>query len=631
MNLCTDPFLKVLLEERGIQAEIFDNVLSKIEKQKMLESLEEFASNWFIQNNKDISEYRNVSIGAAIHDDVLIYFHLILHVAILIEKINYGENNIVFYQSISCRLPDNIERFLKDIGVKMKTTNDKYPFPCYKKAFEYSGFSRKTYTGIVYDLYYKIQPIANVRPHLRYFFSRNICLFGNIFTKRSKKMIYFRPMRRLNPILSSWLENHNRQNNIQVQVPFPETNLSIINRKFIGFSPLKSLRLLIILATKGIFLVPSKYFQSTENGFIKNLNKLFKIKASQNPPDNIDSLVNFFNFQDIKISSLFIINFLEFYSFHFHKFTKQVSKLHREVKRNKVKTYILEYVNPFLAQVLAFHKKNIYFIHVSRFLNNQYFCDRFIHKVNKLFFVLVSSEFEYQRVLKQGFKESSIIKLHESYFNKNEIISNVQKGIGRKKNFLNKKTVLITTPPLAALWTYRLLLDSTFFINFVCDIITTLERFNVSTIIVRPSPGSSKSINDLSYTEDDFNKYLMNALKPGNYNLIVRTGRERNNIQKDLEKSDLVIGTLSASAIDAALSGLDYIAYDNSIVPFPDTINFSIFSNNSTIPIISNTNDLFEYLEEYQPKYGRDIMRSIKPYQESNRKIQSLENFTWFK
>ena len=76
MNVCIDPILKDLLNTRGITAEVFDAVLSKSEKQQMLEDLEVFSSDWFINNGRDISEYRNVSIGAAIHDDVLQLFNI---------------------------------------------------------------------------------------------------------------------------------------------------------------------------------------------------------------------------------------------------------------------------------------------------------------------------------------------------------------------------------------------------------------------------------------------------------------------------------------------------------------------------------------------------------------------------
>ena len=121
MNLCTDPILKDLLGKRGITAEVYDAVLSKSEKQEMLENLEVFASSWFMKNGKDSTEYRNVSIGAAIHDDVLTFFSYLYHIALVLLKVKYHEDTVVFYQSDSCRLPDNVEKMLFELGIKRAT------------------------------------------------------------------------------------------------------------------------------------------------------------------------------------------------------------------------------------------------------------------------------------------------------------------------------------------------------------------------------------------------------------------------------------------------------------------------------------------------------------------------------
>ena len=151
MNVCIDPILKDVLNARGITTEVFDAVLSKSEKQQMLEDLEVFVSSWFMRNGKDITEYRNVSIGAAIHDDVLTLFSYLYHIALVLQKVNYQKNMVVFYQSVSCRLPDNVEKMLFELGIKIETTNDQYPFLCYKKYFEKSAYTIVAYSGIVYD------------------------------------------------------------------------------------------------------------------------------------------------------------------------------------------------------------------------------------------------------------------------------------------------------------------------------------------------------------------------------------------------------------------------------------------------------------------------------------------------
>ena len=78
-----------------------------------------------------------------------------------------------------------------------------------------------------------------------------------------------------------------------------------------------------------------------------------------------------------------------------------------------------EYINPFLAQILYNFGRKTYFIHMSRWLNNQYFCEKFVNKVKGNLFILVSSEFEYERIRKQGFDHDSIIRVHENYFDNN--------------------------------------------------------------------------------------------------------------------------------------------------------------------------------------------------------------------
>ena len=98
------------------------------------------------------------------------------------------------------------------------------------------------------------------------------------------------------------------------------------------------------------------------------------------------------------------------------------------------------------------------------------------------------------------------------------------------------------------------------------------------------------------------------------------------NIVDDINLSDLVIGTMSASAIDSALGGLDYIAYDNSIMPFSDDLNLSIFSTHSPIPVVSNKNELIDHLDNYKPNYGTKIMKLIRPYKFNDNVSLSLDN-----
>ena len=609
MNICIDPILKGLLNNRGITAEVFDAILTKSEKQQMLEDLEAFASRWFIRNVKDITEYRNVSIGAAIHDDVLTLFSYLYHISLVLDKVKYLENTVVFYQSVSCRLPDNVEKMLVEFGIRIKTTNDQYPFLCYKTYFEKSAYTRKTYTGIVYDKYSKTRYISTIKPGIRSLIYKILFKIVNKLYLYPRNIIFLRPMRRLQPLLDILISEGHSDMDIQIHLEFHESKFGDLLNGQNYSNPLRLLNQLVSIAKKGIFLKYSIYMLTPRNDMLSNYTnrkeKLRQIKLIEKTKGSIEKLLRF---NEPEISNFFIHEFVRFYLHHFNKFSALINKLHRDVKKNRENNYLVEYINPFLAQVLTNHNRNIFFIHLSRWLNNQYFCKQLRKKIQNRLFILVSSEFERARVLKQGFDKSSIIKVHESYFDNSKVKRKSAYKIYEKKHFLDGKTVLVTLPTLPALFTYRLLIDSTFFMNFISDIVTTLELFNISRIIIRPSPESSTSINGPNFTYADLDNFLLHDIKQREYTLLIRDGLTRNSIQEDLDISDLVIGTTSASAIDAALEGLDYITYDNSVFPFPDSLNLSIFSNESPCPVVSNKDELIKYLETYEPNYGRNII-----------------------
>ena len=135
INLCIDPILMDKLGKRGIITQVFDSILTHSEKQQMLEDLEVFASNWFLQDSQDITRYRHVSIGAAIHDDLLIFFYFFYHFCLILEKLEYKKNKVVFYQSVSCHLPEPVEGFLRALNIEVITTHNSYPYLCFRKAF----------------------------------------------------------------------------------------------------------------------------------------------------------------------------------------------------------------------------------------------------------------------------------------------------------------------------------------------------------------------------------------------------------------------------------------------------------------------------------------------------------------
>ena len=620
MNISIDPILNNILKKQGVNAEVLDSILTKPEKQSMLENLEVFASNWFINNGKDVTIYREVSIGSALHDEFLSLFCMLYHILLIIEKLEYKKNKIVFYHSISNSFPDNIKIILLKLGVKVKKTNDRYPFLCYKKDFEYSSYSRKTYSGIVYDGYSKTRYLSTVRPRIKSFLYKFMFDVINRRHLNSNRIIYIRPMRRLYPMIDKLLKDNKKNNHFNLKLQFPKDNIPdfIYHQNFTN--PLKLIKKLIKLSKKGILFKHSIYLFRVNNRLI-NVLSLNNIKEKQMKliEESKISIRNLIQFNDEAISNIFIDELISFYFHHFNKFTTLIDKLYLEVKNNKIKNYLVEYINPFRAQVLANCNRNLFFIHLSRFLNNQYFCKQFIDKVKNNFFIIVSSEFEYERIIKQGFNNASVIKVCESYFDNQKIKRNKYE-ISNNKHFLENKTVLLITPPLGVLRTFRSLLDSTFFLNFITDIVTTLSKFNVSKIIIRQGTNNDEKINRLDYRMIDLYRYIINKIEKINSNIIFNDAKTKSNLQEDLHNSDLVIGTLSACAIDAALEGLDYINYDNSILPFPESTNHSIFSKGGPIPSLSNKNELNDYLLKYVPNYGENIIKFIGPYNKSNPK-----------
>ena len=620
MNLCIDPILKGLLKSRGIFAEVYDSVLPKAEKQQMLEDLEKFASNWFLdRGGKDITEFQKVSIGAAIHDDVLSYFCLLYHILKILEKIHFQKNAIVFYQSISCELPDIVEESLIEAGVGIVKTKDRYPFLCYKRAFEHSGYSRRVYNGIVYDLISKTRVRSTLKPYARFLVDKILSRTLEACYRDNRRTIWLRPIRRLKPILVNLVKEsrHKGKGDLQVKVPLPETNLAEIAKNTKMSSPLGYLRERIKLAKQGVFGEPSTYMLTPRNGLLcafSNKNKGEKKHQEKCLNANRGRLKDLLKFEDEKLGDLFTDKFLEFYSFHFYKFTGVIRNLYNQTKRDRIGCYVVEYINPFMAQVLANLNKKIYLVHLSRFLNNQYFSEHLMKKLKGCLFVVVSSEFERNRILKQGFEEDSLCKVAENYFLKEKVKDDKVYDCPKQNPFIEGKIVLVTTPPLAVLTTFRVLLDTTFYLNYLNEIVSVLKEFSVGKIIVRPVPGYFQRINGLDLTLDDLNNYLLRSIEIDDRLLEIRDDKTKTNIEEDLEIAHLVIGTQSAVAIDSALADLDYVAYDNSVAPFPDSLNLSIFGDEGPVPIMSNKDELRKYLENYMPNYGRKIINFVGPY-----------------
>ena len=163
MNICTDPFLKTRLSNEGISTQVFDEILTWNEQKDMLEALHKFASNWFLSEEVDDFLYRDISIGAAVHDDMLSLFHFQYHVCKILEKLDFKNTKIVFYQSESCKYPTPVLSLLEKYNIKIKTAGYKYPYKCFKKNFETNAIARKQYSGIDYHIFYATNIFSDLK------------------------------------------------------------------------------------------------------------------------------------------------------------------------------------------------------------------------------------------------------------------------------------------------------------------------------------------------------------------------------------------------------------------------------------------------------------------------------------
>ena len=141
MILCTDPILKERLKKKQIDAIVFDSILTRDEKQEKLESLFGFASGWFLdKDNQDYTEYRKVSIGGVLSDEVMMLFQMFYNFVWIYNKVE-SKDPIQFYESESCKIPEPVRELISFTGGETITCSESYSYLCFNKLY-------KTTTGI---------------------------------------------------------------------------------------------------------------------------------------------------------------------------------------------------------------------------------------------------------------------------------------------------------------------------------------------------------------------------------------------------------------------------------------------------------------------------------------------------
>jgi hypothetical protein len=249
INICSDPILKERLSRQGIDAHTFDAVLNRDEKIHMLESLRNFASHWFLsEDGVDYTEYRNISTGAAIHDEVMTLLHLLTHFVFVIDKLD-SKNEIIFYHSTSCLMPDVVVEFLNQSKVTVKLEDEKYPWLSYKEQLDKqakSNFSRIPFNHNSKKYIDLGDNLRQLKLTLRQGLSRN---FYRMF-KKTERNIYFHAHRSLIPFYESYINNSKNRFGIYI-TDTTALEAKPDKRKNNIF---KDIRLIFHLAQKGVIL-----------------------------------------------------------------------------------------------------------------------------------------------------------------------------------------------------------------------------------------------------------------------------------------------------------------------------------------------------------------------------------------
>ena len=124
-----------------------------------------------------------------------------------------------------------------------------------------------------FDKYSKTRFISTVRPNIRLWIQNLVINMVNTIYGKPSNKIYIKPMRRLNPMLYNFINDQQENLDINLVVPFPETNLSSLLFGDNYSNPFRFLIKLVKLAKEKIFLKQSIYILSPRNGiFYKILN-----------------------------------------------------------------------------------------------------------------------------------------------------------------------------------------------------------------------------------------------------------------------------------------------------------------------------------------------------------------------
>ncbi len=621
-TLCTDPFLQTYLKNKGIQAQVFDALLTPADKQAMLEALHDFASHWFMDSHgNDYTEYRGVSIGSAIRDEIMTLFCLWLHMDRIMRQCQ-GRMPSHVYQSASCEFPPMVEKYFAFLGCSLATENIDYPYFSFKKFRHYYIRNNLTYIPLAVDG--DTTSRFTIRIIIKNMIKAGLIKLLNL-AGANKPYFYCQVLRRLVPFYQSYFTSG----------AYKKTGLRLIlnSRKI----PDKDSRRtgifgrsfeIIMLLFKGVrpeMITPIGPWEAEPSDSQKST--AFKTQVLAEFKKVSASLLSKLG---LAHGEFFEKEFTLFLSNNLLSFAGLIDVYYKKFENKNFFGSVQEVVPSLQMQVMARCKKRTVLVPPNQMLHNQYMTAHALKKTQGYVKVIALSDYDKTRYMRLGFNQRDIIvddKLLLDRYN------DTLRPFKPMDNFKNKK-VLVIPPFIYALDTFRHLYDSRSCITYFRNLFSVLNRVGCIDVIVRQHPGVDKTgINNRGYTmKHFFQKLLDNIMSSSQFSFSLSYSDSLyNRLAQDVEKCDIVIGTISGTIMESLVLGRDYIVYDQSVAPFPGKLEGSIV-HDGIIKRCTTMKELEERVFNYEPidrdalfkKHYPALLKKPSPKRDSYQELLKL-------
>ena len=608
MILCTDPILQDRLNTQQVDATVFDLVLTESEKQEMLESLYRFASGWFIdKNGRDYTEYREVSLGGILSDEVLNLFQMLYHFVWIINK-DENTTPIQFYDSQSCKLPEPVQELIAFAGGETKQTSDSYPYLCFRKLYSAVSSRKTTYSLVDLSLNTKEKTSKDLISRSKLWLRMLLSSFFHCFSIKNQ-FVYVQVLRSLVPFYRSYLLNgkskfgfilaHNSK-----KIPYLDSPSK---------SRIDNITNLVVCNIKGVRtdnMENPNFGRKLPRSFNVGLHEQLIGHFKRNYHQTAASLLKD---SDSRATQFFIEYFERFFLAVLPRFMHAADYYYKRYNNRRIAGCLVEMIHPLKINIFSNLKKTSVLVPPNFFLHNQYFSPYLIRRFGQCVRPVAISEYDRSRYTRLGYKEEQVEVLDPGYFDelreKWSPFKTIETVRGAK--------VLIIPPWIELLHSFRHLISGRDLIHYCSDILEILDSLKASSVNIRLVPGTDLlEINATQHTAIDCYKSFVDMdvqrrQKP--YSLNISFGKSKHsNLEADVQASDLVIGPISGSCFDALLYGRDYVVYDRSVSPFPGILESNLIDD-GIIKANKCTEELRDHLETYQPINRDHIFRTYYP------------------